>query len=146
MPTVPTARRTAGCNSTETALGPIDTGFIVHIGPSDHSSVLFIERRLATFVRKLGRGFGHLDATLMQHGFSLPPQAKVLTGNARRPAAELREHGAADAVDQFIDIRSAHQFVLLLHQAQLQHLGLDLDVISVALRARELSRICEFGC
>jgi hypothetical protein len=29
-----------------------------------------------------------------------------------------------------------HQLALLLHQAQLQHLGLDLDVISVGLRAR----------
>ena len=32
----------------------------------------------------------------------------------------------------------AHQFAPLLHQAQLQHLGLDLDVSSVGLRARRL--------
>jgi hypothetical protein len=35
-------------------------------------------------------------------------------------------------------IRPAHQFAPLLHQAQLQHLGLDLDVISVSLTARRL--------
>ena len=33
---------------------------------------------------------------------------------------------------------TAHQFVLLLHQPHLQHLGLDLDVISVGVRARRL--------
>jgi hypothetical protein len=43
-----------------------------------------------------------------------------------------------NAVDQFIDIGPAHQFALLLHQPQLQHLGLDLDVISVSLTARRL--------
>ena len=32
----------------------------------------------------------------------------------------------------------AHQFALPLHQPQLQHLGLDLDVISVGLSARRL--------
>ena len=48
----------------------------------------------------------------------------------------MRQHHTAEAVDQFIDIRPAHQFALLLHQAQLQHLGLDLDVISLRLRAR----------
>jgi hypothetical protein len=35
----------------------------------------------------------------------------------------------------FIDIRPAHRLALLLHQAQLQHLGLDLDVISISLTA-----------
>ena len=41
-------------------------------------------------------------------------------------------------VDQCIDIVLPHQFVLLLRQPQLQHLGLDLDVIRVSLRARRL--------
>ena len=35
-------------------------------------------------------------------------------------------------VDQCIDIRAAHQFAFLLHQAQLQHLGLDRDVVASA--------------
>jgi hypothetical protein len=48
---------------------------------------LFIERRLIIFVRQLGRGFGYLGAQLTQHRFGPPPQAKVLTRNARRPAA-----------------------------------------------------------
>jgi hypothetical protein len=48
----------------------------------------------------------------------------------------MRQHHTADAVDQFVDILPAHRFVLLHHQAQLQHLGLDLDVIGVGLRAR----------
>jgi hypothetical protein len=40
--------------------------------------------------------------------------------------------------DQRIDTRPAHRFALLLHQPQLQHLGLDLDVISIGLIARRL--------
>ena len=50
----------------------------------------------------------------------------------------MRQRDTGNAVDQFIDIRPAHQFALLLHQPQLQHLGLDLDVIGVGLRARRL--------
>ena len=41
-----------------------------------------------------------------------------------------------DLVDQFIDILPPHQLALLLHQAQLQHFGLDLDMIGVGLRSR----------
>ncbi|WP_445216788.1 hypothetical protein ACKWRH_32170 [Bradyrhizobium sp. Pa8] len=48
----------------------------------------------------------------------------------------MRQHGASDLVDQFINIRSAHQFSLLLHQPQWQHLALGRDVGSIALRAR----------
>ncbi|WP_029586771.1 hypothetical protein [Bradyrhizobium sp. URHD0069] len=50
----------------------------------------------------------------------------------------MRQHHTADAVDQFVDILSAHQFALLLHQVQLQHLRLELDVISVGFRAWRL--------
>jgi len=50
----------------------------------------------------------------------------------------MRQHGPSDAVDRFIDIGPAYQFPPLLHQPQLQHLGLDLDVISVSLTARRL--------
>jgi len=44
----------------------------------------------------------------------------------------------ADAIDQFVDLVHPHLFALLLHQAQLQHLGLDLDVISIGFTARRL--------
>jgi hypothetical protein len=45
---------------------------------------------------------------------------------------------ASDLVDQFIDIVLSHQFTADLHQPQLQHLGLGLDVIGGGLRARRL--------
>jgi hypothetical protein len=51
-------------------------------------------------------------------------------------AAQMRQHGASDAVDQCIHIRPAHQLALLLHQAELQHLGLDRDVIGISGSAR----------
>ena len=51
-------------------------------------------------------------------------------------AGQMRQHDAADFVDQCIGILPAHQLALLFHQAQLQHFGLDLDVIGVGLRAR----------
>ena len=47
----------------------------------------------------------------------------------------MRQRDASDLVDQFIDIALAHQFALLLHQSQLQHLRLDRGV---SLRARRL--------
>ena len=51
-------------------------------------------------------------------------------------AGQMRQHDAADFVDQCIGIVPPHQLALLLHQAQLQHFGLDLDVIGVGFRAR----------
>ncbi|MGO4513279.1 hypothetical protein AB4Z51_40525 [Bradyrhizobium sp. 2TAF36] len=42
-------------------------------------------------------------------------------------------------VDQLIHVRLAQQFSLLLHQPQLQYLGLDRDVGSISLTARRLS-------
>ena len=50
----------------------------------------------------------------------------------------MRQHGASDLVDQRFDIVPAHQLAPLLHQPQLQHLSLDLDVIGVRLTARRL--------
>jgi hypothetical protein len=112
-----------------------------HIGPSAHSSFLFIERRLVGFVSELGRGFGYLGAQLMQNGFRSPSQPKVSTGDARRPAAKLRQHKASHLVDHGFVRVTPHQFAPLLHQAHLQHLGLDLDVISVRLRARRVAML-----
>jgi hypothetical protein len=43
-------------------------------------------------------------------------------------------------VDQLINVNLAHQFALLFHQTQLQHLGLDLDVISVGLTGGDCCR------
>ena len=48
----------------------------------------------------------------------------------------MRQHDTRNAVDQGIDILLLHQFALLFHQAQLQHLGLDLDVRGVGFRPR----------
>ena len=50
----------------------------------------------------------------------------------------MRQDDAADAVEQGINIRPAHQFALLLHQTQLKQLGFDRDVISVGFHARRL--------
>jgi hypothetical protein len=48
------------------------------------------------------------------------------------------ENDPGKGVDQLINVRPTHQFGLLLHQAQLQHLGLCLDMIGVRLTARRL--------
>ena len=53
-------------------------------------------------------------------------------------ARQCGQRDAADAVDQFINIRLAHQFALLLHQPQVQQFSLDLEMISVSLRAWRL--------
>jgi hypothetical protein len=50
----------------------------------------------------------------------------------------MRQRDASDLVDQFIDIVLSHQFALLLHQPQLQHLSFGFDVISVRFTARRL--------
>jgi hypothetical protein len=99
---------------------------------------LFIERRLAGLVGHLGAGFGNLGAQLAQHGFSPPSHAKISAANPRRPAAELRQHKASHLVDHGFVRLTADQFALGLHEAQLQHLGLDRDVGSISLRARRL--------
>ncbi|MCP3467254.1 MULTISPECIES: hypothetical protein [unclassified Bradyrhizobium] len=51
----------------------------------------------------------------------------------------MRQRNASEFIDQGIDIVPAHQFAPLLHQPQLQHLGLCPDVICVRLTARRLS-------
>jgi hypothetical protein len=79
-----------------------------------------------------------LGAQLAQHGFGPPSHDKVRASDPRRPAAELRQHKASHLVDHGIVRVTAHQFVPLLSQLQLQHLSLDLNVISVGLRARRL--------
>ncbi|WP_456636244.1 hypothetical protein [Bradyrhizobium sp. USDA 10063] len=49
--------------------------------------------------------------------------------------------GASDLVDQRIDLVPSYQFSLLLHQSQLQHLGLDFDVVSDGLVTRRWSSL-----
>jgi hypothetical protein len=53
----------------------------------------------------------------------------------RRQARQCGQRDTGNAVDERIDIRSAHQLASLLHQPQLQHLGPYLDVISISLTA-----------
>src|SRR6476661_8443340 len=48
----------------------------------------------------------------------------------------MRQRDASDVVDQGIYIVLPHQFLALLHQSQLRQFGLDLEMISVSLRAR----------
>jgi hypothetical protein len=71
--------------------------------------------------------------------------ARWCAGSQDRHEAHTAQVGSTGAstshrrcVDQFVDLVHPHQFAFLLHQAQLQHLGLDLNVISVGLRARRL--------
>jgi hypothetical protein len=99
---------------------------------------LFIERRLAAFVRQLGRGLGYLGAQLAQHGFGPPPQAKVFDRQCAQASRSDASASRRRCRHQCIDILPAHQLALLLHQAHLQHLGLDPDVVSVCLRTRRL--------
>jgi hypothetical protein len=67
------------------------------------------ERRLALFVRQLGAGFDNLGAQLTQHSFGPPSHDKIRTGNARRPAAELRQHKASHSVDHGLVRVTPHQ-------------------------------------
>jgi len=53
-------------------------------------------------------------------------------------AAQLRQHKTSYLVDHGFVRVTAHQFLPLLHQQQLQHLGLGRDVRGVSLRARRL--------
>ena len=55
-----------------------------------------------------------------------------------RQARQCCQGDTGNAVDQCIDIRLPHQLPPVLHQPQLQDLGLDLDVISVGLTAWRL--------
>jgi len=73
-----------------------------------------IERRLAALAGHFLADLGELGAHLTQHGFGLPPLAKVLTGNARRPATQLLQHNASHLVDQGFVRVTAHKGALLL--------------------------------
>ena len=78
-------------------------------------------------------GFGNLGA---QHGFGSPSQAKVCARNARRPIAELRQHNTSHLGRSWLREPHGSPVRAGLHQAQVQHLGLDLDVISARLTSR----------
>ena len=104
------------------------------------SSCVAVQQWLTALVGHLPAGFGNLGAQLAQHGFGSSSQAKVCARNARRPTAELRQHKASHLVDHGFVRLTAHQFAPGLHQAQLQHLGLDRDVSGVCLTARRFCR------
>ena len=103
------------------------------------SSCVVIQRRLTALV-------GHLLADLRNLGTHLEHDRLDAPRVARPPRGAHR----AGMLDNAVSVTPAiwsissstsvwpHQFVLLLHQPQLQHLGLDRDVISVGLTARRL--------
>jgi len=101
------------------------------------ASVLFIQRRLTALVGHLLADVGYLGAHFEHDPLDAAPDRKIAPGRApRRQARQCGQGNTGKVVDQRIDIAPAHQFVLLLHQPQLQHLGLDRDVGRVGLRAR----------
>ena len=100
---------------------------------------MFIERRLAALVGHLLADVGYLGAHLEHDPLDAAPDRKITTRRTtRRQARQCCQGDTGNAVDQCIDIRLPHQLPPLLHQPQLQDLGLDLDVISVGLTARRL--------
>ena len=102
-------------------------------------SVLLIERRLAALVGQLLADVCYLCAHLEHDPLDAAADRKITTRRtARRQARQCRQGDTGNAIDQCIDIRLSHQLLPLLHQQQLQDLGLDLDVISVGLTAWRL--------
>ena len=87
-----------------------------------------------------------LDGCINANAVPRTRPARCCAGSQDRHAARtaqagstMRQRDTGNAVDQFIDIRPAHQFAPLLHQAQLQHLGLDRDVGGVGLRCAAIA-------
>ena len=103
------------------------------------SASLLLQRWLPALVRHLLANGSDLGADLKYDPLDAAPHRETTT--RRTPRRQARQGGqgdTSDAVDQRIDIAPAHQLALLLHQPQLQHLGLDLDVNSISLTARRL--------
>jgi len=87
-------------------------------------------------------GFGVRGVAHLEHDLDAAPGGKIATRRAACGQAGQGGRGdTGNAVDQCIDIGPAHQLALLLHQAQLQYLDLDLAVVSVSLTARRLPRL-----
>ena len=76
----------------------------------------------------------------MHHGVDVAADHHV-TRTPCSHARQMRQHDAADFVDQCIGILPAHQLALLFHQAQLQHFGLDRDVRGIGFRSRRASML-----
>jgi hypothetical protein len=100
---------------------------------ASRSSVLLIERGFTVLVGHLLADLGDLGAHLEHDALDAAPGRKIAT--RRAACRQAGQGGQGDTGNACIDICPAHRFALLLHQAQLQHLGLDLDVISIRLTA-----------
>ena len=96
---------------------------------------MFVQRWLAAFVGLPLRDVGQFGSNLEHDLFDGTPSRSP---RGRRHTRQTCQHHAHHVIDQRIDFVLPHQFALPLHQPQLQHLGLDLDVISVGLTARRL--------
>ena len=79
-------------------------------------SILLIKWRLAALVGHLFAGMRQFGAHLEHNALNATPHRKIPTRRApRRQARQVRQHDAADGVDQCIDIVPAHQLALMLH-------------------------------
>ena len=125
-----------------TAEGRTSTGDIAHIGPPSDA----FSRQTCS----LSGGSPHLSAIWRQTlaisvRTSNTTRFDACAGSQDRHAARNALIGSTDAsaprrktVNQLVDIRLPHQLPPLLHQPQLQHLGLQLDVVSVSLTSWRL--------
>jgi hypothetical protein len=98
-------------------------------------SLLLVQRRLVLLIGDCKGYLRYLLANLIDEGVDLVPHRQMI-GAPRRHAAQMRDNDPGNAVDGFIKISPEQHFALLLHQPQLQHLGLCPDVISVRRRLR----------
>jgi hypothetical protein len=101
-----------------------------HNGRRRAQSVL-PKRRLTGLVGHLLQDASDLGAHL-EHD---PMMARIAKSPRGRQARQCGQGDTGNPIDKRIDILSAHQFMLLLHQAELKHFGLNRDVRSVSLRA-----------
>jgi hypothetical protein len=94
--------------------------------------------RLTLFVRQLGAGFGNLGAQFSQHSFGPPSQAEVLTSNARRPRAKLRQYKASHLVNHGFVRITLHQLTLLLLNPEAQQCRLRRSMFGISRSTRRL--------
>ena len=103
--------------------------------------VLLFERRLAALVGHLKADLGDLGSDLEHGPLDAAPDAQNGAHRAGRLDNAVRVTPAMPSISASTSACPAHQFALLLHHPQLQHLGLYLDVISVGLTAGRLLRL-----
>ena len=90
----------------------------------------------------LARLAGHLQPAGTQVNVAVQTNINVgavdhhVAAAPRTQARQMRQHDADHFIEQCVGVLAPDKLALLLHQAQLQHFGLDPDVIGVGLRAR----------